>query len=152
MTRILMVCLGNICRSPLAQGILESKLSSTNFYIDSAGTASFHIGASPDKRSVLTANKFGVDISHQTARQFKTSDFDDFDIIYAMDASNFDNLKRLATNEYDASKIKLILDENPNSKLKNVPDPYYGDLNDFEHVFHILDKTCDHIVNQFTQN
>lgn len=152
MTRILMVCLGNICRSPLAQGILESKLPSINYYLDSAGTASYHIGASPDKRSITVANKHGIEISHQTARQFKQSDFDNFDVIYAMDKSNFKDLKHLAKSEAHKAKIKLILDENIQSKLKDVPDPYYGDLKDFEAVFNLLDETCEHIVKQFTQN
>lgn len=152
MTRILMVCLGNICRSPLAQGILESKLPSINYYLDSAGTASYHIGASPDKRSITVAKEHGIEISHQTARQFKQSDFDNFDVIYAMDESNFKDLKHLAKSEAHKAKIKLILDENPKSKLKDVPDPYYGDLKDFEAVFNLLDETCEHIVKQFTQN
>lgn len=152
MTRILMVCLGNICRSPLAQGILESKLPSINYYIDSAGTASYHIGASPDKRSIAIAKKHGIDIRHQTARQFKQSDFDNFDLIYAMDESNFKDLKHLAKSDAHKAKIKLILDENPKSKLKDVPDPYYGDLKDFEGVFNLLDETCEHIVKQFTLN
>ncbi len=93
MTRILMVCLGNICRSPLAHGILQSKLNDANFYVDSAGTAAYHIDNQPDYRSIKVAKNNGLDISTQSARQFKVSDFDTFDYIYAMDESNYSNIK-----------------------------------------------------------
>ena len=138
-----MVCLGNICRSPLAHGILESKLPSDTFYVDSAGTANYHIGEQPDKRSIKVANTYDIDISHQKARQFKVSDFDTFDLIYAMDQSNFDNITRLARNTNDIGKVKLILEEDQSISNKNVPDPYYGDITDFEHVFSILNSACE---------
>ncbi|WP_426430773.1 low molecular weight protein-tyrosine-phosphatase [Winogradskyella sp. HB-48] len=141
MTRILMVCLGNICRSPLAHGILESKLNSSKFYVDSAGTAAYHVGHQPDHRSLKVARSNGIDISHQTARQFKTSDFDRFDYIYAMDASNYTNIISLARNNSDIGKVKLFLEENPNISNKNVPDPYYGDMSDFEYVFDLIEAT-----------
>lgn len=141
MTRILMVCLGNICRSPLAHGILESKLNSSEFYVDSAGTAAYHVGHQPDRRSIKIAKNNGIDISHQMARQFKVSDFDNFDFIYAMDSSNYTNIVSLARNNSDIEKVKLFLEENPNTFNKNVPDPYYGDMSDFEHVFDLIETT-----------
>lgn len=140
--KILMVCLGNICRSPLAHGILQSKLPSKDFYIDSAGTASYHIGDKPDARSVAVAKSKGLDISNQNARQFSIKDFEDFDVIYAMDTSNYKSILDLAKTEADKQKVKLILDENPSILDKNVPDPYYGGDSGFEYVFKILDETC----------
>lgn len=148
MTKILMVCLGNICRSPLAHGILQSKLDDDNFYTDSAGTASYHIGEQPDYRSIKVAKLKGIDISQQKARQFKATDFDTFDIIYAMDQSNYSNIIGLARSNDDIDKVKLFLDENLNVQNKNVPDPYYGDMTDFEFVFDLIDKTCETIVKQ----
>ncbi len=141
MTKILMVCLGNICRSPLAHGILESKLNTFKFYVDSAGTAAYHVGHQPDRRSIKVAKNNNIDISHQTARQFKASDFDRFDYIYAMDSSNYTNIISLARNNSDIGKVKLFLEENPNISNKNVPDPYYGDMSDFEYVFDLIETT-----------
>lgn len=141
MTKILMVCLGNICRSPLAHGILESKLNTFKFYVDSAGTAAYHVGHQPDRRSIKVAKNNNIDISHQTARQFKASDFDRFDYIYAMDSSNYTNIISLARNNSDIGKVKLFLEENPNISNKNIPDPYYGDMSDFEYVFDLIETT-----------
>jgi len=152
MTRILMVCLGNICRSPLAHGILESKLNNSEFYVDSAGTAAYHIGHQPDHRSIKVARNNGINISHQTARQFKTSDFDLFDYIYAMDSSNYTNIISLARNNSDIGKVKLFLEENPNISNKNVPDPYYGDMNDFEYVFDLIETTSAIITKRLLED
>ncbi|MDO1500229.1 low molecular weight protein-tyrosine-phosphatase [Winogradskyella maritima] len=146
MTKILMVCLGNICRSPLAHGILASKLDADKFYVDSAGTASYHIGSPPDPRSIAVARKHGLDISTQSARQFKREDFERFDLIYAMDASNYQNILKLATSEADKAKVKLILNENPDIRDKDVPDPYYGGDDGFDYVYRILNDTCEHIA------
>lgn len=142
MTRILMVCLGNICRSPLAHGIMESKLSENHFYVDSAGTAAYHVGNAPDKRSIAVAKKHGLDISTQNARQFKVSDFDTFDYIYAMDQSNYKNIVSLARHPNDIEKVKLFLEANTAIQNKNMPDPYYGDESDFEYVYNLANKTC----------
>lgn len=147
-TKILVVCLGNICRSPLAHGILESKLPSEDFFIDSAGTASYHIGNQPDVRSIVIAKTNGIDISHQKARQFVEADFDRFDIIYAMDKSNYTNIIALAYSEAEKKKVRLILNENPNISDKNVPDPYYGGNSSFNYVFEILEDTCEIIANR----
>jgi len=147
MTKILMVCLGNICRSPLAEGILKSKLSN-NFIVDSAGTANYHVGSSPDKRSITVARKHGLDISSLSGRQFDISDFDIFDMIYVMDESNFQNVVKLARNDEDIAKVKLILNEVHSNKNFEVPDPYYGGDNGFENVYQMLDEACDNIAKK----
>ncbi|NNE31379.1 MAG: low molecular weight phosphotyrosine protein phosphatase [Winogradskyella sp.] len=141
MVKILMVCLGNICRSPLAHGILQSKLPE-NFKVDSAGTAAYHIGNNPDYRSIEVAKSNGIDISMQKARQFAAADFKLFDYIYAMDESNYRNIVALAETSDDIAKVKLFLEENPMVKNKNVPDPYYGDVKDFTTVFDLIDSTA----------
>lgn len=148
MIRILVVCLGNICRSPLAHGILQSKLPEDRFYVDSAGTAAYHIGNQPDERSISVAKKNGLDISTQRARQFKVSDFDTFDYIYTMDQSNYSNIISLARNNNDIAKVKLFLEENTSISNKNVPDPYYGDISDFETVFQLIDETSELIAEK----
>ena len=146
--KILMVCLGNICRSPLAEGILKSKVSSENILVDSAGTAGYHIGELPDKRSIAVAMKNGIDISDQRSRQFSIADFDNFDIIYAMDESNYHNIVSLARNDQDAEKVKLILQEVSGKELSGVPDPYYGGDQGFENVYAMLDEACDLIASK----
>ena len=145
--KILMVCLGNICRSPLAEGIMRAKLPE-NYIVDSAGTGAWHSGQLPDKRSVTTAKNRGLDISNQRARQFKVSDFDTFDLIYVMDNSNYKNVIALAPNEKAKSKVKLILNEIfPNENI-DVPDPYYGGDDGFENVFDMLDQACEAIARK----
>ncbi|MFL1011351.1 low molecular weight protein-tyrosine-phosphatase [Flavisericum labens] len=150
MTKILMVCLGNICRSPLAEGILKSKLSSESFTVDSAGTAAYHIGSTPDQRSVAVARKYGLDISNLRGRQFEVSDFDRFDLIYVMDRSNFQNVLKLARNDKDIAKVNMILNEVHPNKNYDVPDPYYGGDQGFENVYSMLDEACDIIANKAT--
>ena len=145
MTKILMVCLGNICRSPLAEGILRSKLSD-DFTVDSAGTANYHVSNAPDKRSVAVAKKYGLNISHLKGRQFSVSDFDAFDVIYVMDESNFKNVIALARNDEDIAKVKYILNEVYPNQNYNVPDPYYGGDEGFENVYKMLDEACDNIA------
>ncbi len=133
-----MVCLGNICRSPLAEGILQSKLDNTKFIVDSAGTSNYHIGNKPDPRSIAIAKQNGIDITNQRARQFTKQDFIAFDIIYAMDNANYNDIIALADNDAQQSKVKLILNESfPNQNL-DVPDPYYGGDKGFEKVFALL--------------
>lgn len=138
-----MVCLGNICRSPLAEGILKSKVNSTHFFIDSAGTSNFHDGDLPDSRSILIAKKYGIDITNQRSRPFKKNDFDVFDIIYVMDQSNYQNIINLARDEKDKKKVKLILSENAALKISEVPDPYYDSERGFDQVFKMLDEVCE---------
>ena len=143
-----MVCLGNICRSPLAEGILQSKLPLNNFIVDSAGTANFHVGNPPDMRSILIAEKHGINISQQKCRQFLKSDFESFDYIYVMDNSNYENVIALAPNETSKNKVKIILNELDSCSNLEVPDPYYGGIDDFENVFHLLDEVCTKIANK----
>ena len=143
-----MVCLGNICRSPLAEGILKHKTNDMNVFVDSAGTASYHIGNLPDERSIYIAKKNGIDLSDQRARQFIQSDFDNFDKIYAMDNQNYQDIISKARNQNDKNKVDLILNEIETNSFKNVPDPYYGEGDGFKNVFKMLDKACDHIVNK----
>ena len=143
--RILMVCLGNICRSPLAEGILKSKVDADFIFVDSAGTSAFHKGELPDGRSIDIANEHNIDITSQRSRQFIAPDFEIFDIIYVMDNSNKDNVLALAKNTEDRNKVKLILNEtSPNQDL-DVPDPYYND--GFKNVYKMLDEACTHIAN-----
>lgn len=146
MTKILMVCLGNICRSPLAEGILRTKLPVENFSVDSAGTANYHIGSPPDRRSVAVAKKYGINISNLKGRQFGVSDFDTFDYIYVMDESNYSNVISLARNSDDIAKVKLILNEVYPNQNYSVPDPYYGGDDGFENVYKMLDEACDLIA------
>lgn len=142
--KILMVCLGNICRSPLAEGILRSKLDS-NFIIDSAGTGGWHAGESPDQRSIETAKQNNIDISHQKARKFSIADFDSFDYIYVMDQSNHKDVINLAPNEVAKEKVALILGDS-----KEVPDPYYGGQEGFENVYFLLDQACEEIAKNLS--
>ncbi|TLP81259.1 low molecular weight protein-tyrosine-phosphatase [Maribacter sp. ACAM166] len=142
---ILMVCLGNICRSPLAEGILKHKVDSAHTYVDSAGTAGYHVGYPPDSRSIKVAQENGIDISQQRCRKFTVCDFDSFDLIYAMDKSNYSNIIGLARNKKDSEKVTLLLSE-INVKNKEVPDPYYDSEDGFEKVFQMIDKACDVIA------
>jgi protein-tyrosine phosphatase len=142
--KILMVCLGNICRSPLAEGILRSKLDS-NFIIDSAGTGGWHAGESPDQRSIETAKQNNIDISHQKARKFSIADFDSFDYIYVMDQSNYKDVINLAPNKAAKAKVTLILGDS-----KEVPDPYYGGQEGFENVYYLLDQACEEIAKNLS--
>ncbi len=149
--KILMVCLGNICRSPLAEGILASKLPKNKFKVDSAGTGSWHVGHKPDDRSITVAKKNKINIADQKGRQFSKSDFSAFDYIYVMDNSNYNDVIELAENQEQKQKVKLILDELfPNEKV-DVPDPYFGLSNGFEIVYTMLDEVCDIIAKKLIE-
>lgn len=146
--KILMVCLGNICRSPLAEGILTSKLPNNKFLVDSAGTGSWHVGHTPDKRSISTAKKNGLDITNQRGRQFTRNDFDSFDYIFVMDSSNYRDVIHLAQNENHKEKVQLILDAIFPNENVDVPDPYYGTANGFDMVYQMLDEACEVIAQR----
>ena len=149
-TKVLMVCLGNICRSPLAEGILQSKVGIDAVFVDSAGTGGYHIGSKPDSRSIAVGLKYNIDITHQRCRKFNAQDFKDFDLIYVMDHSNYKNVTALAQNEEEKAKVKLILDE-VDTGLNEVPDPYYDD-DGFENVFHLIDEACNIIAEKLKAN
>jgi len=148
--KILMVCLGNICRSPLAEGILKSKLPD-NFFIDSAGTISMHEGETPDKRAVKVAANHGIDISKQKSRPIRLSDLENFDKIYCMDVKNFEDVISMTKNEEQRKKVRLFLEDAGNHQDGEVPDPYWGDMTDFENVFQLLDAACNKISRQVQQ-
>ncbi len=147
--KVLMVCLGNICRSPMAEGILRHKAEEAgmDIEIDSAGTGAWHIGEKPDSRAIFTANKFGIDISYQRARQFRIDDFDKFDWIYVMDRSNYADVLAQARSEEDSKKVEMILNMAQPGKDMPVPDPYYGGDEGFNNVFKLLSTACDEIIN-----
>jgi len=146
--KILMVCLGNICRSPLAEGILASKLPTEKFLVDSAGTGSWHVGHAPDKRSISTAQKNGLNIANQRGRQFKRADFETFDYIFVMDNSNYNDVIHLAQNETQKNKVELILNALFPDENVDVPDPYYGVANGFNQVYQMLDEACTIIAEK----
>ncbi len=143
-----MVCLGNICRSPIADGLLQVKVAKEGLSVevDSAGTTGYHQGEAPDPRMRATAKRMGVNIDHLSARQFVPADFDRFDLIYAMDTSNRDNILQLARNNDDRSKVKLILNEIHPGEDLSVPDPYHGGDQGFIDVFNMLDEATDKII------
>lgn len=143
-----MVCLGNICRSPLAHGLLRDKTQQLglDFFVDSAGTSGHHIGQSPDERMTRKALEYNYDIKDLAARQFSTVDFDNFDVIYAMDKSNYENIVSLSRSKNDREKVKMILNESHPNKYMEVPDPYYGGEQGFENVFNLLDEATDYIL------
>jgi protein-tyrosine phosphatase len=150
MTRILMVCLGNICRSPMADGLLRRKVMEENLdvIVDSAGTANYHIGKKPDIRMCQTAKTNLTNIDDLRARQFVIADFDAFDKIYAMDEENQKNILRLARNTADKNKVELILNEMNPGKNQGVPDPYYGSQADFQEVYTLLDHATDVVIRK----
>ncbi|NCC72259.1 MAG: low molecular weight phosphotyrosine protein phosphatase [Sphingobacteriia bacterium] len=147
--KILMVCLGNICRSPLAEGILRQKIQQRglNAVVSSSGTGNYHIGEPADPRMIATALKHDVDISGHRARQFKANDFDRYDIIYVMDDSNYRNVIKLARNDDDKIKIHMIMDVAEPGKNLNVPDPYFSGIEGFELVFDLLNMVCEKIAD-----
>lgn len=152
--KILMVCLGNICRSPLAEGILREKLmiNKLNVIIDSAGTSGLHTGERPDSRMCETAKTFDLNIDDLTSRKFVVQDFDTFDIIYVMDSSNYSNILALARTTEDKSKVHLILNELYPNKNMAVPDPYYGGEQGFIDVYNLLNEATDKIIEKIKAN
>jgi protein-tyrosine phosphatase len=148
MQKVLMVCLGNICRSPLAEGIMLKliKENNINMRVDSAGTSDYHVDEAPDNRTIANAAKHDVDLKPLRARQFKVSDFEKFDKIYVMDNSNMANVLALATIDAHKAKVDLLLNaSNPGMNLE-VPDPYFGGEQGFEDVFQMVYKACQHVA------
>lgn len=145
--KILMVCLGNICRSPIAHGIMEqlSKDHNLGWDIDSAGTSGWHNGEGPDTRSVKVSKLNGIDISRQISRQVTLTDFEYYDLIFAMDQSNYRDLIKLAKTEHQ-DKVKLFLSYGNITEREDVPDPYY--TGGFDYVFNLINDACKNIVSQ----
>lgn len=147
--KILMVCLGNICRSPLAHGILEQKAKAQglNWEVDSAGTGSWHAGELPDKRSIQVAKANGLNILDQRARQIKPADLEKFDHVLVMDSSNFQDVKALAKTADQEAKIELIMNFADPGRNQSVPDPYWND-NGFQQVFSMLSRACEAFIGK----
>ena len=143
--KILMVCLGNICRSPLAEGILKSKLPK-DFMVDSAGTLDYNAGKSPDHRSIETAQKYNIDISSQKSRLFTAKDFQEYDRIYVMDRNNLKDVLSLSKDENERRKVSLILGD------QEVPDPFWSEMEDFENVYQMLDKASERIAEEIKES
>ena len=147
--KILFVCTGNICRSPLAEGILKEKLRKKKISaeVDSAGMEAFHIGDTPDERACVTARKHGIDISSHRVRLFQTDDFDSFDKIYIMDYSHYLALSRMSRNENDFKKVDYIMNAIDPGKNIPVQDPWYDGMAAFDKVYDQLDKACEKIAD-----
>lgn len=145
-----MVCLGNICRSPLAEGILANKAKKAGFswVIDSAGTGGYHIGEPPHTLSQKVALLNGIDISQQQCRQFRKEDMGVFNRIFVMDTDNYNEVKRISKDLWDEKKVSFLLDELYPGGKKDVPDPWYGGEEGFHEVFEMIDKCCDRIIEQ----
>lgn len=149
-----MVCMGNICRSPLAEGLLERKIKeqNLNFEVDSAGTTNFHTGEAPDKRMIVAAAKFGTDISTLKARQITKSDLSTFDLIFVMDRDNYWYVMDLCEDPSQKEKVIPILDLIYPEEQRSVPDPYYGGEQGFIDVYHLLDLATDKIIELYKEN
>jgi len=149
--RILLVCLGNICRSPMAEGIMRHKTagSELDITIDSCGTGDYHEGENPDPRAQEEMLRRGIDISDLAARAFENADFERADRIYAMDLNNFENIRERAQNDEERSKVDMILNVLPDLERDTpVPDPYFGAEDGFKTVYELLDRASDHIIKE----
>lgn len=149
-----MVCLGNICRSPLAEGILQTKSKDAGLHwtIDSAGTAGYHVGEKPHQLSIKVAKHYGIDITNQRCRQFIKDDIEHFDFIYVMDENNYKDLQQICGNSWNENKVELLLNELYPNKNQSVPDPWYGEEKDYYIVFDLIDKACEKIITRFSKN
>ena len=149
---VLAVCLGNICRSPLAEGILAAKANSAllEWHVDSAGTSGWHEGEKADKRSREIAKERGLDIDYQRSRKFVGEDFDNFDLILVMDSSNYNDVLKLARNDEDRDKVKILLNYSFAGQNRAVPDPYYE--GGFGHVYDLIEAACEKVVEAHSSN
>lgn len=149
--KILMVCLGNICRSPLAEGILQQKANTLkiNWHVDSAGTAGYHVGEAPHHLSQKVAKQNGIDISKQHCRQFVKEDMLHYDFIYVMDNSNYNDVKKISKELWNEHKVDLLLNELYPGENKNVPDPWYGNEDGYHTVFYMIDRACEKIIEKY---
>ncbi len=148
MKKVLLVCLGNICRSPMAEGILRHSAHDLNIPVetDSCGTSKFHSGQKPDERAIKTLQNHGIDINDLRARQFTKDDFDNFDFILVMDELNYNDIQKLSTNHQHLDKVKLMMSFAPEMRTSKVPDPYFGEMKNFEEVYGMLDVACKNFL------
>ena len=148
---ILMVCLGNICRSPLAEGILQQKIKAAglDWVVDSAGTNGYHVNEAPHRLSQKVAKKRGIDISKQICRRFVVEDFERFDKIYVMAADVVDEMKELTGSKFDDKKIDLLLNELYPGENKDIPDPWYGPEAGYNEVFDMIEEACEVIIKKY---
>lgn len=151
--KILMVCLGNICRSPLAEGILQEKAikAGLNWQVESAGTNGYHTGEPPHPLSVKVATANGIDISRQISRRFSAADFEEYDLIYAMATDVLEDMKQIGGHHFDSKKVSLFLDESHPGEERNVPDPWYGGEDGYYEAFEIINSNCESIIKKFTK-
>ena len=154
--RVLFVCLGNICRSPMAEGIFRDMLRSEGlldrFHHDSCGTGSWHVGSEPDRRAQACLSGHGIDISDLRGRQLTESDFRDFDVVLAMDSSNYDGCLRLAPDEEAKKKVRKMLSYHGNPQMLDVPDPYHGGQQGFENVYEMLRVSCRNLLTELVRS
>lgn len=150
--KILMVCLGNICRSPLAEGILQDKAfkAGLTWSIESAGTNSYHTGEPPHPLSQKVAKLNGIDISQQRARKFTANDFETYDKIYALAEDVLDEIKRISKSKFDTAKVDLLMNELYPGENRDVPDPWYGPEPGYHEVFKLIDEACSKIINRYS--
>ena len=144
--KVLFVCLGNICRSPIGEGIFKSVVNNEDAFVDSAGTSAYHVGESPDRRSIEVAKKHGIDISLQKSRKLTTDDFHSFDYIFAMDKSNLKNIKSIQPIDSNCH-VYLLREFDTIGKGEDVPDPYYGGDSGFEDCFSMIKRSCENFLN-----
>lgn len=149
--KILLVCLGNICRSPLAEGILQykAKQAGLDWIIDSAGTNGYHTGEAPHHLSQKVAKLNGIDISNQVSRRFVREDMDLYDLILAMEAVVIKDIRSISGEKFNPAKVKLFMDEQYPGEKRDVPDPWYGDEDGYHNVYHIIHETCEAIVKKY---
>jgi len=152
--KILFVCLGNICRSPMAEGLFRDKFTKAGMahkiQTDSVGFEPFHRGDHPDPRAIETCRWHGIDISKHVARLFEVNDFDDFDRIFVMDRGNYQSISHVARNEHDMAKVDFVLNLTNPGQDKAVPDPWYGNAKDFEFSYGLLDEATDKLMEEFS--
>ena len=150
--KVLFVCLGNICRSPMAEGIFRKKVALEKLPVttDSCGTSANHVGESPDRRAIQCLDAYGVDIRDLKARQFKKEDFERFDVIYAMDTSNYRDITRMAISDAQKQKVILFLQAAYGNNGGSVPDPWYGDEEGFHTVYHMINGACDILLTKLS--
>lgn len=148
-----MVCLGNICRSPLAEGILQDKAlkAGLNWQVESAGTNGYHTGEPPHHFSIKVASENGIDISRQRSRRFIAADFDEYDILYAMADDVLDDMRRIGKNKFDANKVSLFLEASFPGEERDVPDPWSGPEKHYHEVFAIINNNCESIIRKYTK-